>query len=143
MNTFDDQQPRRTFLKRTAAAGAAALFAGHLQDLAAQAQPATDWKKQIGIAFYTVRDLMATDFEGVVASLAQIGFKEVEPCSGYNNMDPKAFRAMLDRYGLSMPSTHTDYPSGTGAELERQLEAQQIMGLKYTEFRAAGATGPT
>ena len=132
---------RRTFLKQAAAVSGAALFAPAWKDALAQAQGTTDWKKQIGIEFYTVRDLMATDYEGVVAKLAQIGYKEVEPASGYNHMDPKSFRAMLDRYGLSMPSTHTDYPSGTGAELERQLEAQQIMGLKYTEIRSGAMPG--
>ena len=33
-------------------------------------------------------------------------------------MDPKSFGAMLDRFGLSTPSTQGDYPSGIGAELE-------------------------
>ena len=105
------------------------------------AQEPRDWKKQIGIELYTVRDLMAKDFEGVLASLARIGYKEIEPASGYNNMDPKSFRAMLDRYGMTMPSTHSNYPSGTGAELERQLEAQQIMGIQYTEIRSAAGRG--
>lgn len=49
-------------------------------------------------------------------------------------MEAKSFRALLDRFGLSMPSTHTNYPEA-GAELERQLEAQQIMGICYTEIR--------
>lgn len=137
-----DGQLRRTFLKQAAVAGGAAMLTGGLMDAPAQAEQATDWKKQIGIAFYTVRDLMLTDYEGIVAKLAQIGYKECEPASGYNKMDPKAFRAMLDRYGFSMPSTHTDYPNGTGAQLEKQLEAQQIMGLKYTEIVSSGGLFP-
>jgi len=72
----------------------------------------------------------------MLAKLAQIGYKEIEPATGYNNMDPKSFRAMLDRHGMTMPSTHSNYPTGTGAELEKQLEAQQIMGIKYTEVRS-------
>jgi sugar phosphate isomerase/epimerase len=132
---------RRTFLKQAAAVGGAALFASGLKDALAQTERSPDWKKQIGIEFYTVRDLMATNYEPILAKLAQIGYKEVEPASGYNKMDPKEFRAMLDRYGLSMPSTHTGYPSGTGAEVERQLEAQRTMGLKYTEIRSGGMPG--
>ena len=133
--------PRRTFLLQTAGLGGAAVFAGASFRAPAQTAAAPDWKQRIGIAFYTVRDLMASNYEGIVAKLAEIGYKEVEPASGYNNMDPKSFRAMLDRYGLKMPSTHTDYPNGTGAELERQLEAQQIMGLRYTEIRPAPGPG--
>ena len=132
---------RRNFLKRAAGLGSAALFAGAIKGVSAQTASTPDLKKQIGIAFYTVRDLMATDYEGIVAKLAQIGYKEVEPANGYNNMDPKSFRAMLERYGLSMPSTHTNYPSGTGVELEKQLEAQQIMGIQYTEVTTATFPG--
>lgn len=125
---------RRTFLKEAAFA-TSVLFAG--SETGAGAQAASDWKKQVGLALYTVRDLMAADFEGILAKVAQMGYKEIEPANGYNNMAPKAFRSMLDRYGLRMPSTHTNYPDGAGAELERQLEAQQIMGIRYTEIVSA------
>jgi sugar phosphate isomerase/epimerase len=134
MNGDDSELLRRSFLKEAAFAATAA-FAGGQTRARAQVSPA--WKAQIGLALYTVRDLMATDFEGILAKVAQMGYKEIEPANGYNNMNPKAFRAMLDRYGLRMPSTHTNYPT-TGPELERQLEAQQMMGLKYTEIVSAG-----
>jgi sugar phosphate isomerase/epimerase len=132
MNESHGEVPlRRTFLKDVAFA-ATGLFAS-----AQAAEVSPDWKKQVGLALYTVRDLMAADFEGILAKVAQMGYKEIEPANGYNNMDPKGFRAMLDRYALRMPSTHTNYPAGTGAELERQLEGQQIMGLRYTEIISA------
>jgi sugar phosphate isomerase/epimerase len=127
---------RRHFFKSVAVAGTALLSAEAL----AQAHP--DWKTRIGLELYTVRDLMANDYEGVLAKVAQLGYKEIEPASGYNNLDPKAFRALLDQHGLSMPSTHSNYPSGTGAELEKQLEGQQIMGIRYTEIRSTGGRGP-
>ena len=125
---------RRTLLKQAAYAGGVLVMgsSGAWRTAAAE-----NLKSRIGLALYTVRDIMATDFEGVLAKVAQIGYKEVEPANGYNNMEVKSFRAMLDRYGLSMPSTHTNYPV-VGAELERQLEAQQVMGIRYTEIR----TGP-
>ena len=97
--------PRRAFLKQAVAAGGAALLGGRISEVFAQAASAPDWNKQIGLELYTVRDLMAADFEGVLAKVAQIGYREVEPASGYNNMEPKQFRALLDRYGLRMPST--------------------------------------
>src|SRR5581483_11256718 len=87
---------RRDFLKRIAASAGALTFAEQI------AQAAPDWKKQIGLELYTVRDLMAKDYEGTVAKVAGLGYKEVEPASnGYGNMEPKKFRAMLDRFGLS------------------------------------------
>jgi len=125
--------PRRSFLKCAAAFGGATLFGGGLNRAFAQASPAYVWKDQIGLELYTVRDLMLTDFEGVLAKVAEMGYREVEPASGYNNMEPKAFRAMLDRYNLRMPSTH-NAARGTGVQLEKQLEGFQIMGIKYTEI---------
>src|ERR1700757_1306742 len=121
---------RRNFLKCAAAMGGATLFGGGLSKAFAQTSAAPAWKNQIGLELYTVRDLMTSDFEGVLAKVAQMGYREVEPASGYNNMDPKTFRAMLDRYSLRMPSTHSG-ARGTGAELEKQLEGFQVMGIQY------------
>ena len=67
-----------------------------MQPLAAQTASASPWRSRIGLELYTVRDLLAADFEGTLAKVADIGYTEVEPTS-YNNMAPKDFRAMLDR----------------------------------------------
>lgn len=100
---------------------------------------AADWKMQIGLELYTVRDLTPKDYEGTLAKVAEIGYKEVEPASDYAGMQPKQFRAMLDRLGLSMPSTHAG--ASEGPDLEKQLEGFQIMGIKYTEVRGPGGRG--
>jgi sugar phosphate isomerase/epimerase len=125
---------RRAFLKHLAAYGGVLAAA----DMAKAAGP--DWKKQIGLEMYTVRDLTAKDYEGTLAKVAEIGYKEIEPASAnYGGMEPKQFRAMLDRYGVSMPSTHIGATDGPG--LEKELEGFQIMGLKYTEIRGGGGGG--
>jgi sugar phosphate isomerase/epimerase len=122
---------RRDFLKNITALAAASAAA-------AQAAPA-DWKKQIGLEMYTVRDLTPKDYEGTLAKIAAIGYKEIEPASAdYGGMQPKDFRAMLDRHGISMPSTHIG--ATAGPNLEKELEGFQIMGLKYTEVRGGGDT---
>jgi sugar phosphate isomerase/epimerase len=122
---------RRTFLNHAGLTGVA-LWAGKLAQ-------AADWKNQIGLELYTVRNLTPKDYEGTLAKVAEIGYKEVEPASDYAGMEPKQFRAMLDRFGLSMPSTHVG--ATEGPELEKQLEGFQIMGIKYTEVRGAGGRG--
>ena len=136
---MESQGPRnrREFLKNMAVFGSAALAAGTLRDARAQGTP--DWTKQIGLELFTVRDAMQTDYEGVLAKVASFGYKEVEPASGYNDMQPKEFRAMLDRYGLSMPSTHSGLPPGT--DVEARLEGGQVMGLKYIENLGGGGGG--
>jgi sugar phosphate isomerase/epimerase len=130
---------RREFIKDASALGAAACAAMRLGELAGVAQ-ASGWKSRIGLELYTVRDQMAADFEGVLAKVAAIGYTEIEPANGYNNMPPAKFRAMLDRLGLTMPSTHSG-ATGTGAALEKQLEGFQVMGIKYTEIAAGPAAG--
>lgn len=127
---------RRDFLK-TVIAGGAALAAGSLGEALAQSSP--DWTKQIGLELFTVRDAMQTDYEGVLAKVASFGYKEVEPAGGYNNLSPKEFRAMLDRYGLSMPSTHSGLPAGD--TVEARLEGGQAMGLQYVENLGGGGGG--
>ena len=116
---------RRSFL---AASGAGLLMA----------QTSTDWKKQMGLELYTVRDLLPKDYEGTLAKVAEIGYKEVEPATNYAGMEPKQFRAMLDKFGLSAPSTHVG--ATDGPDLEKQLEGFRTMGIKYTEIRG-GAEG--
>jgi hypothetical protein len=136
---------RRQFLREATVATAAAFVASDTHPLAAsQATEASPWRSRIGLELYTIRDLM-TDYEGTLAKVAEIGYTEVEPTT-YNNMSPRDFRAMLDRLKLTMPSTHAP-ARGTGADLERQLEGFQVMGIKYTEIVAPpassrGATTP-
>jgi len=60
---------------------------------------------KIGIQLYTVRDQMKADFEGTLAKIAQIGYKEVE-FAGYFDRTPADVRAILERNGLAAPSTH-------------------------------------
>ena len=84
---------RRALLAGMAALPAAAALAP--ATARGQALPTAKWADQIGLELYTVRDLMETDFEGTLAKLAAIGYREIEPANGYNKMSPKAFRAML------------------------------------------------
>ncbi len=94
----------------------------------ALAQPAL--RAKIGLALYTVRDLMERDFERILARVAAIGYTEVETANGFNNMTPKAFRAMLDKYKLKLPSTHST-PT-IGPDLERQWADFATMGVQYS-----------
>jgi len=135
-NTNSSVNTRRTFLKKVAAYSAGLA-------LAAQAASSAVWTKQVGLELYTVRDLLVDpkNYEATLAKIAAIGYKEVEPADqhdskglGYAGLDPKGFRALLDRYGLSMPSTHSN--ASEGPDLEKTLENFQIMGIQYTEIFA-------
>jgi hypothetical protein len=90
---------RREFLREAAAGSAATFLAPHRSPFAmSHASPAPPWASQIGLELYTVRDLLASDYEGTLAKIAAIGYTEVEPTS-YNDLAPREFRALLDRAG--------------------------------------------
>ena len=133
---------RRSFLKGVAAAAGTLALTSKAGDLFALPVPraapgtgtASSWSDQIGLELYTVRDLTAKDYVGTLERVAQIGYKEVEPAGGYGNMSPKQFRALLDRLGLRMPSTHSGVTVGPDAEVEKQLADFQIMGLEYVSL---------
>ena len=88
-----------------------------------------------------MRDRLTADYEGTLAKVAEIGYTEVEPTS-YNNMSPKEFRAMLDRLKLTVPSTHAP-ARGTGANLERQLEGFQVMGIRARRSQRPRSAPPS
>lgn len=64
--------------------------------------------KRIGVQLYTVRDLMKTDLPGTLATVAAIGYKEVE-FAGYFGRTPAQIRELLRRNKLASPSTHLSF----------------------------------
>lgn len=139
---------RRSFLKQAAAMSGAAMlgagapgFAKPVLQAGAATAPASS--RPIGLELWTVRDRLKEPGmrEETLRKVAAMGFKEIEPdhgpSGGYLGLSPKDFRALLDRLGLSMPSTHLAVPEGPG--LEKQLEGFQVMGLKYIVVAPPGA----
>lgn len=85
--------------------------------------------EHLGVQLYTVRTQMKEDFEGTLAKVAAVGYKEVE-FAGYFDHSPKDVRAILDRHGLVAPSTHVPY-SSFGDQWPQVIENSKIMGHKY------------
>jgi sugar phosphate isomerase/epimerase len=84
---------------------------------------ATPGANNIGLQLYTVRDLLAKDFDGTLAKVAQIGYTNME-FAGYYERTPEQVRATLDRLGMVSRSSHI------GANLMRQDAALQIRTAK-------------
>ena len=136
---------RRAFNARVASGLTAAPFGLILaESFSANAQTSAQrtsetWGSQVGFALFTVRDLLAKDREGTMAALAAMGIKEVQPRT-YLDLDHPAFRALLDRHGLTCRSTHEFSIPGPG--LERDLESLQKIGIKYARFPLPGEPIP-
>ena len=111
---------RRTFLGTMTAA---TLLSQRL------AWAATHKIEKVGLQLYTVRKFMPDDFEGTLAKVSEIGYKEVE-FAGYFNHSPKDVRAILDHHGLTAPSTHTGYNT-LGDKLPEVIETAKIIGHEY------------
>jgi sugar phosphate isomerase/epimerase len=84
---------------------------------------------RIGVQLYTVRAELRRDFDGTLARVAAIGYREVE-FAGYMGRTPRQVREALDRYSLTAPATHLgieaferDWPA--------TLEAAQAIGHRY------------
>jgi sugar phosphate isomerase/epimerase len=112
---------RRTFLgTMTAAAllarGVARAFDDHKID-------------HLGAELYTVREQMKADFDGTLAKVASIGYREVE-FAGYLGHDPKQVKAVIDSHGLAAPSAHFPYDQVT-TNLSAVLDSAHIVGHEY------------
>jgi sugar phosphate isomerase/epimerase len=124
---------RRTFIE-TSVATAIATSAGS----SLWAAPAHEISR-VGIQLYTVRELMKQDFDGTLAAIAKIGYKEVE-FAGYPGKTPQEARAALDKNGLSSPSAHHPMdapPSAMGnlptlaSNLQEIIDGAQVIGQKF------------
>jgi sugar phosphate isomerase/epimerase len=84
---------------------------------------------KVGLQLYTVRDEMKKDFEGTIAKVAAIGYKEME-FAGYFGHSPKDVRAILDKNGLTSPSSHESYDT-VEKKLPETLEGAHVIGQTF------------
>jgi sugar phosphate isomerase/epimerase len=84
---------------------------------------------KLGAELYTVREQMKADFEGTLAKVAAIGYREVE-FAGYLGHNPKQVKAALNAHGLASPSAHFPYDQVT-TNLPEVLESAHTVGHEY------------
>jgi sugar phosphate isomerase/epimerase len=115
---------RRRFVQSAAALGAGTLLTSKL------GWAAGDHKiNKVGLQLYTVRDQMKDDFDGTIAKVAAIGYKEVE-FAGYFGRTGQQVRAVIDKNGLTAPSTHVQY-NELDDKFPSVIETSQTIGMKY------------
>lgn len=84
---------------------------------------------RIGIQLYTVRSQMQRDVPGTLARLSEIGYKEVE-FAGYFGRTSADVRQLLERNGLTSPSTHIGYDQ-LKANWDKALDDAAATGHQY------------
>jgi sugar phosphate isomerase/epimerase len=118
---------RRTFIESSIATAVVTASAN-------SAWAAAHHIDRVGLQLYTVRNLMKQDFDGTIAGVAKIGYKEVE-FAGYFGKSPKEVRATLDSNGLTSPSAHHPMeaqPASAGKTLNLTDNLQEIIEGAHT-----------
>ena len=114
---------RRQFLQSSSAAAIGGALALH-----APRAFATPIGLPLGIQLFSVREMLAKDYEGTLKQLASLGYQEVEAAGFYKN-SPEQVKAALAAAGLRMPSAH--YSAGDlRKSFDETLAFGQAIGLK-------------
>jgi sugar phosphate isomerase/epimerase len=90
----------------------------------------------IGIQLYTVRNQFQADPEGTLRRLAQIGYKEVE-FAGYPPGSAQDVREMLQRHGLTAPSSHVNLRA-VDDTWQQTLDFAAAVGQRYVTVPSFG-----
>lgn len=85
---------------------------------------------RIGLQLYTVRDMMAQDFEGTLATVARIGYQEVE-FAGYFDRTPGQVHDALASAGLTSPATHLENASMLEDDWDDVVASARAIGHQY------------
>lgn len=116
---------RRTFLQTATTATAATLLSSRFGFAADEHKIG-----KVGVQLYTVRDQMKADFDGTIAKVASIGYKEVE-FAGYFGRSPEQVKEALAKNGLTSPSCHVDYALLAPDKWPAQIESAKVIGQSY------------
>ncbi|MEX0685717.1 MAG: sugar phosphate isomerase/epimerase [Balneolales bacterium] len=117
---------RRSFLKTTTAAVGGVVFTGQG---CSSGSNSGRYINPIGLQLYSIRSLMAEDFEGTIERVAEIGYKEVE-FARYFDRSPGEVRNLLERTGLTAPATHVSLDSVRN-NLNQVIETAAEIGHQY------------
>lgn len=99
-------------------------------------------KKNIGLQLYSIRDSINRDVPAAIKKVADMGYTFVEP-AGYRdgkfyNMEPADFKALCEKNGMKVISSHTSRELPTAENYEetmawwdRCIDAHVAVGAKY------------
>lgn len=86
-------------------------------------------KFNIGLQLYSVRDDLASDFEGTLKKVSEMGYEYVE-FAGYYDKSAKEIKEILDKYSLKCISVHQG-PAPFFAEGNKIIDFMAELGIKY------------
>ena len=114
---------RRTFLGTGAAAMASSAVA--LQGRAFAAPLGLP----LGLQLYSVREMLAKEYEATLQKVAAVGYKEVE-AAGFYGHTPAQVKSAMQSAGLSLVSAHYSF-GDLAKSFDETVAFGQAVGLKY------------
>lgn len=94
--------------------------------------------KRIGLQLWSLREAMYNDVEGTLKLISEMGYKELETAN-YDNgtvygMSVADFKALVEKYGMKVTSTHT----GQGWDAAREAEIMAWWDKAIADHKALG-----
>jgi sugar phosphate isomerase/epimerase len=115
---------RRTFLQTATASAACAVLWNSTTKLMAD-----PLGLPLGLQLYSVRDILPKDYEGTLAQLSALGYREVE-AAGFFGHTPAEVKQAMDHAGLRCVSAH--YPlKDLLPKLDETIQFGKSLGLEY------------
>ncbi|MFN2399032.1 MAG: sugar phosphate isomerase/epimerase family protein [Gemmatimonadaceae bacterium] len=121
---------RRDFLRTLGASALGAVGVAESACAPRSVASGTSRIERIGVQLYTLRNELGKDFDGTLARVAEIGFKEVE-FAGYYDRSPADVRATLDKHGLTAPSAHVGTAANVVTGWAQTIENAKLIGHEY------------
>ncbi|WP_432721515.1 hypothetical protein R0381_002335 [Jeongeupia wiesaeckerbachi] len=85
--------------------------------------------RALGVQLYTLRHALAIDVPAVLAEVARLGYREVEPAAQLPT-SPQGLARYLGDCGLTAPAAHIDY-NRLPQELGALVDQAGILGHRY------------
>lgn len=133
---------RRSLLKTAAAALGTLALPGALAAASSASTPPRQrvGLDPIGVQLFTVRKPLQQDFDGTLARIAAIGYREVE-LAGFYGRTALQVRRSLDQAGLDAPSGHVSIET-LGDRWEEVVEDAHTIGQRYVVISSIDNSEP-
>ena len=122
---------RRDFML-AASAGVGALLLGRRAEslVPRSTRPPLRAAQPIGLQLYTLRDMMQRNVEYTLQQVAAIGYKEVEFAGLFDKSAKTVRTKMLDKFGLTSPSSHIPYDR-LRSNLQAVVDEANALGNRF------------
>ena len=127
---------RRNFIQ---SATAAAVYSSSL--LRSDRVMASPFGLPIGLQLYSVREMMAKDYEGTLKQISALGYQEVET-AGYFDHSSKQVKSAMSAAGLKCVSAHYPYTSLT-KDFDKIVAFNKEIGVQYIICAFPGIKDPS